>query len=123
MPLSLHSGDACRSPKLRKALKPVLVTMLQAAPHTIHFKRILNFGEGQASALPKPVRQQISKTYKRFPARGCAGQASVETRIEDECFSGRIAYCPKIPRRLAAQERLRKVPNFARKGELPDKAM
>src|ERR1700687_4342865 len=37
----------CRSPKLRKTLNPVFVTMLQAAPEAIHFKRILNFGEGQ----------------------------------------------------------------------------
>ncbi len=32
----------CRSPKLRETLNPVLVTMLRAAPHAIHFKRILN---------------------------------------------------------------------------------
>ncbi len=37
----------CRSPKFRKTLNPVFVTMLQAAPEAIHFKRILNFGEGQ----------------------------------------------------------------------------
>ena len=30
-------------------LNPLLVTMLQAAAHAIHFKRILNFGEGQVS--------------------------------------------------------------------------
>jgi len=28
-------------------LNPVLLTMLQAAQHAIHLKRILNFGEGQ----------------------------------------------------------------------------
>jgi hypothetical protein len=29
-----------------QALNPLLVTMLQPAAHAIHFKRILNFGEG-----------------------------------------------------------------------------
>jgi CspA family cold shock protein len=55
----LHAGDrvtfeivqgpkgpqACRSPKLRKALTPVRVTMLQATPHAIHFNRVLNLDE------------------------------------------------------------------------------
>jgi glycine/D-amino acid oxidase-like deaminating enzyme len=36
----------CPSPKLRTTLNPLLVTMLQAVAHAIHFKRILNFGEG-----------------------------------------------------------------------------
>jgi hypothetical protein len=31
-----------------KLLNLVPVTMLQASPHAIHFKRIFNFGEGQA---------------------------------------------------------------------------
>jgi hypothetical protein len=38
---------ACRLPKLRKTPSLVVVTMLQAAAHDIHFKRILNFGEGR----------------------------------------------------------------------------
>jgi hypothetical protein len=41
--------DRWRSPKLRKTLNPVPVTVLQAAPHAMHFKRILNFGEGQGT--------------------------------------------------------------------------
>jgi hypothetical protein len=73
--------------------------------------------------LPKSVRQQIGETYKRFPACGSASQTSIETRIEDQRLSCRIANCPKIPHRMVAQERVRKVPNFARKGELPDKGM
>jgi hypothetical protein len=38
---------SCRSPKLRKALTPVRVTMLQATPHAIHFNRVLNLDEEQ----------------------------------------------------------------------------
>jgi len=37
----------CCSPKLRKAMNVVRVTMLQASPHLSHFKRLLDFGEGQ----------------------------------------------------------------------------
>src|SRR5260370_23525065 len=33
-----------------KTLNSVIVTMLQAAPHAIHFKRILNFREGQSAS-------------------------------------------------------------------------
>jgi hypothetical protein len=73
--------------------------------------------------LPKSVRQQIRETYESFPACGSASQPSIETRIEDQGLSCGIANCPKIPHRIAAQERLRKVPNFARKGELPDEVM
>jgi hypothetical protein len=73
--------------------------------------------------LPKSVRQQIRETYESFPACGSASQTSIETRIEDQGLSCGIANCPKIPHRIAAQERLRKVPNFARKGELPDEVM
>jgi hypothetical protein len=43
-----RKGPACRSPKLRKALTPVRVTMLQATPHAIHFNRVLNLDEEQA---------------------------------------------------------------------------
>ncbi len=45
---------ACRSPKLRKALIPVrvTVTMLQATPHAIHFNRVLNLDEEQAGGRP-----------------------------------------------------------------------
>ena len=50
----IGSGESCRSPKLRKTLNPVFVTMLQAAPEAIHFKRILNFGEGHC------VRQTLT---------------------------------------------------------------
>ena len=39
--------------------------------------------------------------------------------IENQGLSCGIANRPKVPHRMAAQERLRKVPNFARKGELP----
>jgi hypothetical protein len=35
------------SARLRKIPNPILILMLQATPHAIHFKRILNFGEGQ----------------------------------------------------------------------------
>src|SRR6266850_1533486 len=38
---------ACSLPKLRKASNLVCVTMLQASPPAIHFKRVLNSGEGQ----------------------------------------------------------------------------
>jgi hypothetical protein len=31
--------------------EPLLVTMLQAVAHAIHFKRILNFGESEAQAV------------------------------------------------------------------------
>jgi hypothetical protein len=48
-----------RSPKLRKTLNPVLATMLRAAPHAIHFKRILNFGEGHS--LPPPLFNNLQK--------------------------------------------------------------
>jgi hypothetical protein len=41
----------CRSPKLHKAVSLVRVTMLQASPHVRHFKRILDFGEGQDYSL------------------------------------------------------------------------
>jgi hypothetical protein len=47
---SSRPTDPCRSPKLRRTLNPVPVTMLQAAPNAIHFKRILNFGEGQGTS-------------------------------------------------------------------------
>jgi hypothetical protein len=33
-------GLTCRSPRLRKGINLVRVTMLQASPHGIHFKRI-----------------------------------------------------------------------------------
>jgi len=42
----------CRLPKLRKALTPVRVTMLQASPHAIHFNRVLNLDEEQAGGRP-----------------------------------------------------------------------
>jgi len=48
---SSRPTDRCCPPKLRKTLNPVPLTMLQAAPHAIHFKRILNFGEGQTYFL------------------------------------------------------------------------
>src|SRR5882762_6698136 len=37
----------CRSPKLREAVNRVRATMLRVSLHAIHFKHILNFGEGQ----------------------------------------------------------------------------
>jgi hypothetical protein len=36
----------CPSPKLRKTMILSRVTMLPASLHAIHFKHILNFGEG-----------------------------------------------------------------------------
>ena len=65
--------------------------------------------------LPEAVRKQISEADKRLPARGSAGQPSIETCIEDERFPRRIAHCPKIPNGMTAQERLREVPDFTRK--------
>src|ERR1700676_1651351 len=51
------ASQPCRSPKLRKAVSLVRVTMLQASPHVRHFKRILDFGEGQdvRRAWPKTL--------------------------------------------------------------------
>src|ERR1700675_3353722 len=51
------SKSTCRSPKLHKAVSLVRVTMLQASPHVRHFKRILDFGEGQdvRRAWPKTL--------------------------------------------------------------------
>ncbi len=72
---------------------------------------------------PETVRKQISEADECLPARGSAGQPSIETRIEDERFPSRIAHCPKIPNGMAAQQRLRKVPNFTRKQELSDDRM
>src|SRR5712664_2902131 len=48
------SQPTCPSPKLRITLNPFLVTMLQAVAHAIHFKRILNFGEGQGAPVEFP---------------------------------------------------------------------
>jgi|SRR5712664_3037120 len=70
--------------------------------------------------LPETVRKQISEADERLPARGSAGQPSIETCVEDERLPGRIAHCPKIPNGMAAQERLREVPDFTRKRELSD---
>jgi hypothetical protein len=39
--MRLKNAQTCRSPKLRKDLTPVRVTMLQATPHAIHFNRVL----------------------------------------------------------------------------------
>jgi hypothetical protein len=43
---SIFISVACRSPKLRDGTDFVRVTMLQASPDGIHFKRVLDFGEG-----------------------------------------------------------------------------
>jgi hypothetical protein len=43
------SQPTCPSPERRITLNPFFVTMLRAVAHAIHFKRILNFGEGQES--------------------------------------------------------------------------
>jgi len=52
--------DNCPSPKLRKTMILSRVTMLPASLHAIHFKHILNFGEGQAylpeALMPPPIR-------------------------------------------------------------------
>jgi len=40
-------AEHCCSPGLRKTLNLVFVTMLLAAPHATHFKRVLTFSEGQ----------------------------------------------------------------------------
>ena len=45
--LTRSHGRRCRSPKLRKAINIVRVTMLQDSPDISHFKRLLDFGEGQ----------------------------------------------------------------------------
>ena len=76
-----------------------------------------------ARPLPETVRKQIREADKRLPARGSAGQPSIETCIEDERFPGRIADRPKIPNGMAAQERLREVPDLTRKRELPNDGM
>jgi len=47
MRMGVQPFMASRSPKLRKALTPVRVTMLQATPHAIHFNRVLNLDEEQ----------------------------------------------------------------------------
>jgi hypothetical protein len=39
--------------------------MLQARPHAIHFKRILDFGEGQA-------REKAPNMSKQHECHGCA---------------------------------------------------
>ncbi len=44
---------ACPSPKLRKTLILARVTMLPASLHAIHFKHILNFGEGHLELRPR----------------------------------------------------------------------
>ncbi len=61
------SQPTCPSPKLRITLNPFLVTMLQAVAHAIHFKRILNFGEGQAihGAFVDEIEQLESSAFLR----------------------------------------------------------
>jgi hypothetical protein len=63
------------------------------------------------------MRQQIRETCKRCPSRGSAGEFPVETCVENDRFSDTIARCPKIPNRVATEERLGKVPYLARKRE------
>jgi hypothetical protein len=55
--------------------------------------------------------------------RGGTCKPSIETTIEHEIFSRRVAHCPEIPDRIAAKERLGEAPDFARKGELPGNGM
>jgi hypothetical protein len=50
----------CPSPKLRKTLNLARVTMLPASLHAIHYKHILNFGEGQV------VSRALHNVYARL---------------------------------------------------------
>ena len=74
-------------------------------------------------SLPKPVRQQIREAHERLPARRSVGQPSIETGVEDEIFSRRVAHGPKTSYGVAAEEGLCEVPDFTRKRELPDDRM
>jgi len=49
----------CRSPKLRKGINLVRVTMLQASPYIIHF---FDFGEKQAGILPRIPVSRLAPT-------------------------------------------------------------
>src|SRR5258708_39315567 len=70
--------STCRSPKLRRALNLVRVIMLQATPHAIHFKHILNVGEGQG---------QISIQYgARGPNITCATACTTGAHGIGEAF-------------------------------------
>jgi hypothetical protein len=71
------------------------------------------------SSLPKAVWQQIGEAHKRLPACRGVGQPSIETSIEYEVFSCRVAQGPKISNSVAAKEGLCEVPDFTRQGELP----
>ena len=50
----LKPADPCRSPKLREAVIRTRVTMFQASLRAIHFKHILNFGEGHQVSFANP---------------------------------------------------------------------
>ena len=54
---SLRFFQALSFTKTLQGHKSQPVTMLQARPHAIHFKRILDFGEGQGSVVTAEERE------------------------------------------------------------------
>ena len=48
--------------------------MLQARPHAIHFKRTLDFGEGQREKIYDPTLNGLDPSYHRYHAEPFAGQ-------------------------------------------------
>ncbi len=65
---------SCPSPKLRKTLIFARVTMLPASLHAIHFKHILNFGEGQDR-----LEARVTPEQKKMIARAAALRGSSVT--------------------------------------------
>ena len=65
------------------------------------------------SSLHQLLRQQIREPGKEFPSRAGAGEPAIEPRIKNQ-VGFHIVICRKQQRaRVAAEERLGKMPEFA----------
>lgn len=75
------------------------------------------------SRSSRSIRAQVGKAHKSPPTGGGLGSTSVETRIEDQCLSRRIAYRQEVADGMTTKKRLRKAPNLTRKRELANDMM
>jgi len=67
---------------------------------------------------PESMRQQIGEPNDFFPVRRCGGEPMSAAAIDHEVSTHGIRESPKIAYGVRLKIRLRKVPDFARDGEL-----
>src|SRR5215472_166424 len=85
------------------------------------FRRIPAFAPAFAMLRPKPMRQQVGESQEGFPVCGCLRQPVIETAINHEVPAYRAGKGPKVSHSIAAQERLREMPDFAGQCELSER--